>query len=136
MARIVLTDVQVLINTSTDISDHIASVTLNSTVNEVQTTAMGNTAITRVGGLLDNSVTLEFHQDFATSSIESIVYPLIGTVTTMKVKPTSSATGTANPQYVFSALVSEWTPINGAVGELSTASVTWPISGTITKTTA
>jgi len=81
-------------------------------------------------------VTLEFHQDFATSSIESIVYPLIGTVTTMKVKPTSSATGTANPQYVFSALVSEWTPINGAVGELSTASVTWPISGTITKTTA
>jgi len=136
MARIVLTDVQVLINTSTDISDHIASVTLNSTVNEVQTTAMGNTAITRVGGLLDNSVTLEFHQDFATSSIESVVYPLIGTVTTMKVKPTSSATGSTNPQYVFSALVSEWTPINGAVGELSTASVTWPISGTITKTTA
>lgn len=136
MARIVLTDVQVLINTSTDISDHVASVTLNSTVNEVQTTAMGNTAITRVGGLLDNSVTLEFHQDFATSSIEAIVYPLIGTVTTMKIKPTSSATSTSNPQYVFSALVSEWTPISGAVGELSTASVTWPISGTITKTTA
>lgn len=136
MARIVLTDVQVLINTSTDISDHVASVTLNSTVNEVQTTAMGNTAITRVGGLLDNSVTLEFHQDFATTSIEAIIYPLIGSLTTMKVKPTSSATSTSNPQYVFSALVSEWTPINGAVGELSTASVTWPISGTITKTTA
>lgn len=136
MARIVLTDVQVLINTSTDISDHVASVTLNSTVNEVQTTAMGNTAITRVGGLLDNSVTLEFHQDFATSSIESVVYPLIGTLTTMKVKPTSSATSSTNPQYTFSALVTEWTPINGAVGELSTASVTWPISGTITKTTA
>lgn len=136
MARIVLTDVQVLINTSTDISDHVASVTLNSTVNEVQTTAMGNTAITRVGGLLDNSVTLEFHQDFATSSIESIIYPLIGTVTTMKIKPTSSATSSSNPQYVFSALCSEWTPISGAVGELSTASVTWPISGTITKTTA
>jgi hypothetical protein len=30
-------------------------------------------------------------------------------------------------------LVSEWTPLNGAVGELATASVTWPISGTITK---
>ena len=136
MARIVLTDVQVLINTSTDISDHVASVTLNSTVNEVQTTAMGNTAITRVGGLLDNSVTLEFHQDFATSSIESIVYPLIGSTTTMKIKPTSSTTSTSNPQYVFSALVTEWSPISGAVGELSTASVTWPISGTITKTTA
>jgi len=136
MARIVLTDVQVLINTSTDISDHVASVTLNSTVNEVQTTAMGNTAITRVGGLLDNSVTLEFHQDFATSSIEATIYPLIGSVTTMKIKPASTTTNSTNPQYIFSALVSEWTPINGAVGELSTASVTWPISGTITKTTA
>jgi len=30
-------------------------------------------------------------------------------------------------------LVSEWTPLNGAVGELATASVTWPISGVITK---
>jgi hypothetical protein len=136
MARIVLTDVQVLINTSTDISDHVASVTLNSTVNEVQTTAMGNTAITRVGGLLDNSVTLEFHQDFATSSIEATIYPLIGSLTSMKIKPASTTTNSTNPQYIFSALVSEWTPINGAVGELSTASVTWPISGTITKTTA
>lgn len=136
MARIVLTDVQVLINTSTDISDHVASVTLNSTVNEVQTTAMGNTAITRVGGLLDNSVTLEFHQDFATSSIEATIYPLIGTLTTMKIKPTSSATSSSNPQFIFSALCTEWQPLSGAVGELSTASVTWPISGTITKTTA
>jgi hypothetical protein len=136
MARIVLTDVQVLINTSTDISDHVASVTLNSTVNEVQTTAMGNTAITRVGGLLDNSVTLEFHQDFATSSIEATIYPLIGTLTAMRIKPTSSATSSSNPQYQFSALCTEWQPLSGAVGELATASVTWPISGTITKTTA
>ena len=136
MARLVLTDVQVLINTSTDISDHVASVTLNSTVNEVQTTAMGNTAITRVGGLLDNSVTLEFHQDFATSSIEATIYPLIGTLTAMRIKPTSSATSSSNPQYQFSALCTEWQPLSGAVGELATASVTWPISGTITKTTA
>ena len=136
MARIVLTDVQVLINTSTDISDHVASVTLNSTVSEVQTTAMGNTAITRVGGLLDNSVTLEFHQDFATSSIEATIYPLIGTLTAMRIKPTSSATSSSNPQYQFSALCTEWQPLSGAVGELATASVTWPISGVITKTTA
>ena len=136
MARIVLTDVQVLINTSTDISSYVSSITLNSTVNEVQTTAMGNTAITRVGGLVDSSVTLEFFQDFATSALESVIYPLVGTVTAMKIKPTSSANSAVNPQYSFSALVSEWSPLSGAVGELSTASATWPISGVITKTTA
>jgi hypothetical protein len=48
----------------------------------------------------------------------------------------SGAVTTANPAYSFSALVSEWTPLNGSVGELATASVTWPISGVITKTTA
>jgi hypothetical protein len=136
MARIVLTDVQVLINTSTDISSYVSSITLNSTVNEVQTTAMGNTAITRVGGLIDSSVTLEFFQDFASSALESIIYPLVGTVTPMRIKPTTSATSSTNPQYQFSALVTEWSPLSGAVGELSTASATWPISGTITKTTA
>ena len=41
-----------------------------------------------------------------------------------------------NPKYSFSVLVSEWTPLNGGVGELATASVTWPISGVITKATS
>jgi hypothetical protein len=49
------------------------------------------------------------------------------------VKPNGSTTGAENPSYSFSALVSEWTPLNGAVGELATASVTWPISGEVTK---
>jgi hypothetical protein len=44
-----------------------------------------------------------------------------------------ATTAADNPSYTFSALVSEWTPLNGAVGELATASVTWPISGEVTK---
>jgi hypothetical protein len=30
-------------------------------------------------------------------------------------------------------VISEWTPVNGAVGELASASVSWPVSGAITK---
>ena len=48
-------------------------------------------------------------------------------------KPNGSTTAADNPSYSFTALVSEWTPLGGAVGELATASVTWPISGAITK---
>jgi hypothetical protein len=47
----------------------------------------------------------------------------------MTVRPVAGS----SPAYTFNALVSEWTPLNGAVGELATASVTWPISGVITK---
>lgn len=136
MARIVLTNASVIFGTSDDLSDHIASVTLNTSYDIVETTSFGQTAKTRIAGLADNSVSLEFHQDFASGSVESIIYPLLGTAITIKVKPVSTTTAATNPQYSFSALVSEWTPLNGAVGELSTASVTWPISGVITKTTA
>lgn len=135
MARIVLTNASVVFG-STDLSDHIASVTLNSTFDIVETTAFGNTAKTRVAGLADNSVTFEFHQDYATSSVEQTIYPLLGTAVSVVAKPVAGTTTTVNPQYTFSALVAEWTPLNGSVGELATASVTWPISGAITKATS
>ena len=135
MARIVLTNAYVTVN-SVDVSDHVASVTLNSSIDVVETTAFGTTgARSRVGGLADNSITLEFHQDYASGSIEATVYPLLGTTTTVVVKPSGSSTSATNPSYTATALVSEWTPLNGAVGELATASVTWPVSGAITKAT-
>ena len=136
MARIVLTNAYVTVN-SVDVSDHVASVTLNSSIDVVETTAFGTTgARTRIGGLADNSITLEFHQDYASGSIEATVYPLLGTTTTVVVKPNGGTTSATNPSYTSTVLVSEWTPLNGAVGELATASVTWPVSGAITKATA
>lgn len=135
MARIVLTNVAVTFG-ATDISGYVTSVTLGSTYDVVETTAFGNTARTRVAGLADNSVSFEFNQDYAASALESVIYPTLGTAVSITVKPVAGAVTTANPAYSFSALVSEWTPLNGAVGELATASVTWPISGVITKTTA
>jgi hypothetical protein len=134
MPRLVLTNASVVFG-STDLSSYISSITLNSTFDIVETTAFGNTAKTRVAGLADNSVTFEFHQDYATSAVEQTIYPLLGTAVSVVAKPVAGTTTTVNPQYTFSTLISEWTPLNGSVGELATASVTWPISGAITKAT-
>ena len=133
MAKLVLTDANITLAGS-DISADVAAVTLSSTSAEVETTAFGQGAVTRTGGLKDNSVTLEIHQEY--SSIEGLVYPLIGSTATIVIKPNGTAVGTANPSYTATVLVTEWTPVNGAVGELATASVSWPISGTITKSTS
>ena len=147
MARLVLTNVEVTIG-GVDLSNHIASVTLGSTYDVVETTAFagltgaeGNTPLaakTRVAGLVDNSVTLEFHQDFAADSVEATIYPFLGQNKVVTVQPVNTTGGgtPTNPLYTFTAVVSEWTPLNGAVGELATASVTWPITGPISKTTA
>jgi hypothetical protein len=143
MARLVLTNAEVTIG-GVNLSDHIASITLGSTYDVVETTAFAGTsgasgnvplaAKTRTAGLVDNSVTLEFHQDFASASVEQTIYPLLGTTVAVVVQPVASASVDAtNPSYSFNAVVSEWTPLNGAVGELATASVTWPITGAITK---
>jgi hypothetical protein len=136
MARIVLTNAFISVG-GVDLSDLVASVTLSETFDVVETTAFSSTAAkTRVAGLEDNSVTLEFHQDFATSEVEQTIYPLLGTAAAVIVKPNGSATGAFNPSYSFDAIISEWTPINGSVGELATASVTWPVTGAITKAVA
>jgi hypothetical protein len=136
MARIVLTNALVTVN-AIDLSDLVASVTLNSSIDVVETTAFSSTAArTRIGGLADNSISLEFHQDYASGEVEATIFPLIGTLTTVTVKPVNAATSATNPLYTVSTLVSEWTPLNGAVGELATASVTWPVSGAIVKTTS
>jgi hypothetical protein len=134
MAKLVMTNANVTLG-GTDISAYVASVTLSISVNEVETTSFGVGAVQRVGGLQDNSVTLDLHQDY--SAIEGLVYPLIGSTTSLVVKPNGTAVGTANPSYTTnSVLITEWTPVNGAVGELATISVTWPISGTVTKAVA
>ncbi|MBU6346288.1 MAG: hypothetical protein KGR70_13450 [Cyanobacteria bacterium REEB494] len=135
MARIVLTNASITF-ASTDISSYVSSITLSSSLDVVDTTSFGNTARTRVAGLADNQVTIEFFQDFASGALESVVYPTIGTSAAMVVKPVAGSTTATNPSYSFNALVSEWQPLSGAVGELSTASVTWPVSGAITKATS
>ena len=140
MARLVLTDAYVVF-ASTDISQYVTSVTLSSTLDVVETTGMSNTSRTRVAGLRDNQLTLEFNQDFDAGGLEAIVNPTtattkIGTAVAMEIRPTSAVASSTNPKYTFNALVSEWQSLSGSVGELATVSVTWPISGAITKATS
>jgi len=137
MAKIVLTDAKITIN-SVILSSSISSVTLDTKEDVIETTGFGAAggAKTRVGGLLDNSVTFEFFQDFAASNTEATIYPLIGTVVAIVVQPTSAVVGATNPTYSFNAVVSEWSPLKGGIGALATVSVSWPISGAITKAVA
>jgi hypothetical protein len=135
MAKIVLTNPSITIG-GVDLSDHINNITLETKYDIIETTTFGSTAKTRVAGLADNQITLDFMQDFAASSVEATIYPLLGTSTTIVIKPVAGTTTTTNPQYTVSALVADWTPLKGGVGQLATASVTWPVSGTIAKVTS
>ena len=140
MARLVLTDASVEIN-GANLSEFITSVAISTSEDVVDTTGMSSAgARTRVAGLSDNSLTLEFNQDFATSGPEATINAagasLVGTNPTIIIKPTSAAVSASNPSYSFTAVVAEWQVLSAAVGELSTISASWPISGAITKAVA
>ena len=137
MARIVLTDAYIKLN-NVDLSDHIASVEIAQSFDEVETTAFGDGGRTRVAGLEDSSISLAFHQDFASSSVDQTISPLVGGTAAFEIRAVGTATAVSatNPKWTGTVLVTEWNPLSGAVGELSTADVTWPVSGQVTRGTA
>ena len=130
MAKLVLTNANITIG-GTDVSANVASVQIETSVDEVETTAFGDTGKTRVGGLLDTTISLSMHNDY--SVIEGLMFPLIGSTTTIVVKPNGTAVSTANPSYSAVCLVNSWSPVNGAVGELASVDVSFPVSGIVTK---
>jgi len=127
--------VQVTVN-SVDLSTYVSSATLNRNFDELEITAMGDSGHKFVAGLEASSVTIDFFNDWATAKVGQTLDTLIGTTTTVTMKPAAGATSATNPLYTFTVLVNNITPINGAVGDLATQSVTWNVNGTIVKTTA
>jgi hypothetical protein len=126
----------VLTVNAVDLSNLVSAVTINRSFDELEVTAMGDSGHKFVKGLEASSITIDFFNDEATSKTLQTLQTVWGTSTTVTVKQTSSATSATNPLYTMSCLVNNTTPINGAVGDLSTQSVTWNVNGTIAVTTS
>ena len=134
MAKIVLTDASILINT-VQLADHANSVTVNYEIDSVETTAFGSTGHIFTGGLQNISVDIELMQDFAASNVEATIYPLVGTTTTLIIRADSGVVSVTNPTYTVSnAFLAAHTPVAGAVGELMMSTLTFT-GGTVVKTT-
>lgn len=126
----------VLTVNAVDLSNLVSAVTINRSFDELEVTAMGDSGHKFVKGLEASSITIDFFNDEATSKTLQTLQTVWGTSTTVTVKQTSSAVSATNPLYTMSCLVNNTTPINGAVGDISTQSVTWTVNGTIAVTTS
>ena len=135
MAKFSATDYKVTVN-GTNLSTNLNSVELALESDDLETTAFGGTFRERIGGLKTGSLTLQFMQDFAASSVDATLFPLFNTLATVVITPTSSAVGTANPSYTAVCLVNSYSPHASSVGDIATFSVTWPTSGTVSRAIA
>jgi len=136
VAKFVALDYDIKIN-SADFSTSIAAVTFDITTAEQEVTAFGDTFVQRISGLKDASISLDFHQDFGSSSVDATLYPLLGSNATVTVIPNGTAVSATNPSYTGVFLVTEYSPLASSVGDLSTLSVSWPLAdGTVTRATS
>jgi hypothetical protein len=135
MAKFAATDYFVSIN-GTNFSTSLNSVELAIEADDLETTAFGETFRTRIGGLKQASLTLNFMQDFAAGSVDAVLSPLLATLATVVIKPTSGTVTATNPSYTMTALVTQYSPFASSVGDIASLSVTFPVSGTVTRATA
>jgi hypothetical protein len=140
MSALVLTNGYVAIG-GVDISEFVTGISTSTSYDIFETTQMDDVSKKYVPGLAENKVSLEFIQDFdPTDGLEKIindhVSSLLGTLQSMEIRPVNAGVSSSNPKYTFTVVVSEWTSINAGIGDLSTVRITWPISGSITKSIA
>ena len=121
-----------------DLSTLVSSVTINRSIDELEITSMGDAGHRFVAGLEASSITIDFFNDSDTAKTLQTLNSstVFGKNVTVTAKQTSAATSATNPLYTMTCLINNTTPINGAVGDISTQSVTWNVSGTIAITTS
>jgi len=135
MAIFLQNNVGVKIN-SVDLSDHVTSVTLTQNFDELEVTALGDTAHKFAKGLEASTLTLDFLNDFAASNVQATLQAAYGTTVTAVLLPVKgTAVSATNPLYTVSIIVNNLTPLNGAVGDISNSSMSFTCNSTVVQTT-
>jgi len=135
MAIFLQNNVGVKIN-SVDLSDHITSVTLTQNFDELEVTALGDTAHKFAKGLEASTLTLDFLNDFAAANVQATLQAAYGTTVTAVLLPVKgTAVSATNPLYTVSIIINNLTPLNGAVGDISSSSMTFTCNSTVVQTT-
>jgi len=114
-----------------DYSSQISSSVMSSSVEELDTTAFGDSARRREGGLKDGSIAITFKPNTDLTNYNTIS-ALLGTVVAVTQKSDSGAIAAGNPELQANALVTQAPSWGGDVGSLVEQSVTWPLDTVIT----
>lgn len=136
MAQLVFSDGFISIN-GVDLSDHAKQITLNYAAEMLDDTVMGDDTRSRAGGLKDWSVTVEFLNDWAASEVDATLFTLVGSTSTIIVRPDNSdGVSATNPNYTGTAILESYNPLGNSVGELATTSPTFQSAGTLSRATS
>lgn len=137
MAVFAITAEYLALNGSATTNDHVKSATLTLEAAALDATAMGDTWVENIGGLKSGTLAITFNDDFAASNVDALLWGYFntGTAITFEIRPTDSAVSATNPKYTGSVLPTQF-GLGGAVGELAAKTVSFPVTGAVTRATA
>jgi hypothetical protein len=121
---------------SVALSNHVTTATINRVFEELEITAMGDSARKFTKGLETSTVALDFLNDDSSASVMQTLQGAWGTTVPLTLKQTDEAVSAQNPLYSTTVLINNTTDINGAVGDISTQSITFTCNSPITITTS
>ena len=109
-----------------NLSDHVTAFTLNRQSDQIEVTAMGDTAHKFVTGLSADTLTVSFLNDTAAASVLATLQAAYGTtVAWAAIQDSSAAVSATNLLYSGTILVDNLTDINGAVGDEGMMDITF-----------
>ena len=135
MAKEVLLDASISVG-GVDLSSFVKSVTLTPSYDAKECTAFGDTAVTRLAGLKDWELSIDWYGDYAASGVYATISPLIGTSAECIILKDAGATSATNPTWTGDFIITEFPFIDAEIGELHEFSTTWPGDRDITITTS
>ena len=116
---------------SVDLSNHCTAVSINRSFEELTVTAMGDSAQKYAKGLEASTITIDFLNDTAASNVNATLQAAWGTTVPLVIKQTSAAISATNPEFQTTVLVNNTQDVNGAVGDISSQSITFTCQSVI-----
>lgn len=138
MASFVLKDASLVLD-GTDHSSDVLQITVTRSKDAPQNTGMGDDAHTYLAdGLKDGSFTVTFKQDFDAAAVDATLDSVYESTTTVPfvIKPTSAAVSTSNPSFSGQCILTDYSPIDGSIGDVAQTSPAFQVSGGVTRATA
>ena len=119
---------------SIDISSYVTNAVINQIVDELEVTAMGDSAHKFVAGLQSGTFTIDFINDWAAGQVNETLSAAFGkTLAVSVITVKGTAVSATNPTYQFSIFVNNLTPIGqGGVSEIATSSLSFTVNSAIT----
>lgn len=129
MAKFVVKDAVITVN-GVDLSNHVNSVTVELTTDEVDVTGMTPSSYREfTDGFKDANFTCTFFQNYAGTTVDPTLYPLYSAGSIFPVTVKAQAGGTV-VHHLDQARLYTYTPVGGGVGDASSFDATFRNAGT------